>query len=112
MDPPDWNPSTYGKVLLYVNRDTGTPPFMSFSTEATSELPVVLKELSGRFSPIERRNSRIYVFEDEVWEVKGRFSQAVKDKTPLQWEMNNDGKLVLPLLAVGVFFFILSTFIT
>jgi hypothetical protein len=112
MDPPDWNPSTYGKVLLFVNHDPGTAPYMSFSTETTSELPVVLKELSGRFSPIERRNSRIYVFEDEVWEVKGRFSQAVKDKTPLEWEMNDDGKLVLNLLAVGVFFFILSTFIT
>ena len=85
---------------------------MSFTTEATSELPVVLKELSGRFSPIERRDSRIYVFEDEIWEVKGQFSQAVKDNAPLQWEMNDDGKLVLYLLAVGVFFFILSTFIT
>src|SRR6202050_2921169 len=80
---------------------------MSFSTETTSELPVVLKELSGRFSPIERRDSRIYVYEEETWEVKGRFSQAVKDKTPLQWEMNDGGKLVLNLLAVGVFFFIL-----
>jgi hypothetical protein len=52
------------------------------------------------------------VFEDDMWEVKGQFSQAVKNKTPLQWEMNDDGKLVLNLLAVGVFFFILSTFIT
>jgi hypothetical protein len=69
-------------------------------------------ELSGRFSPIEKRNSRIYVYEDGMWEVKGRFSQAVKDMTPLQWEMGDDGKLVLPLLTVGVFFFILSTFIT
>ena len=85
---------------------------MSFTTEATSELPVVLKELSGRFSPIERRDYHIYVFEDEIWEVKGRFSQAVKDNAPLQWEMNDDGKLVLYLLAGGVFFFILSTFIT
>jgi hypothetical protein len=112
MDPPDWNPPTLGKVLLFVNRDPGTAPYMSFSTETTSELPVVLKELSGRFSPIEKRNSRIYVFEDDTWEVKGRFSQAVKDKTPLQWEMNDEGKFILPLLAVGVFFFILSTFIT
>jgi len=112
MDPPDWNPPTLGKVLLFVNRDPGSAPYMSFSTETTSELPVVLKELSGRFSPIEKRNSRIYVFEDDTWEVKGRFSQAVKDKTPLQWEMNDEGKFILPLLAVGVFFFILSTFIT
>ena len=112
VDPADWNAPTHGKVLLFVNRETDTPPYMSFTTEATSELPVVLKELSGRFSPIERRDSRIYVFEDEMWEVKGRFSQAVKDNAPLQWEITDDGKLVLYLLAVGAFFFILSTFIT
>ena len=112
MDTADWNAPTYGKVLLFVDRETGSDPYMSFTTKATPELPVVLKELSGRFSPIERRNSRIYVFEDEMWEVKGRFSQAVKDNTPLQWEIKNDGKLVLYLLAVGVLFYILSTFIT
>src|ERR1700683_3423813 len=111
VDLADWNASTHGKVLLFVNWETGSPPYMSFITEATSELPVVLKELSGRFSPIERRDSRIYVFEDEIWEVKGRFSQAVKDNAPLQWEITDDGKLVLYLLAVGAFFFILSTFI-
>jgi hypothetical protein len=112
MDTADWNAPTYGKVLLFVDRETGSDPYMSFTTKATPELPVVLKELSGRFSPIERRNSRIYVFEDEMWEVKGQFSQAVKDNTPLQWEIKNDGKLVLYLLAVGVLFYILSTFIT
>lgn len=52
------------------------------------------------------------MFEDEMWEVKGRFSQAIKDNVPVQWEMNDEGKLVLYLLAVGVFFFTLSTFIT
>ena len=106
MDTADWNAPTYGKVLLFVDRETGSDPYMSFTTKATPELPVVLKELSGRFSPIERRNSWIYVFEDEMWVVKGRFSQAVKDNTPLQWEINDDGKLVLYLLAVGVFYFI------
>jgi len=55
--------------LAVVDRETGGPPYMSFTTKVTPELPVVLKELSGRFSPIERMNSRIYVFEDEMWEV-------------------------------------------
>jgi len=71
MDPPDWNTSTYGKVLLSVNRGPEASPYMSFSTETTSELLVVLKELSGRFSPIQRGDSQIYVFQDETWEVKG-----------------------------------------
>jgi hypothetical protein len=86
---------------------------MSFTTATTSKLPVVSKELSGRFSPIERRNSRIYVHEDDMWEVKGRFSQAMKDNAPLQWEETDDGKFFLNLLAVSVFKEkILSTFKT
>ena len=40
------------------------------------------------------------MFEDELWEVKGQFSQAMKDRTPLEWEMKDDGNLVLNLLAV------------
>jgi hypothetical protein len=107
MDSADQDAPTYGKVLVFVDRKSGSSPYMSFTTEATSELPVVLKEMSGRFSPIERRDSRIYVFEDEVWEVKGRFSQAIKDNAPLHWNMNDDGKLLLYLLAVGVFFYII-----
>ena len=71
VDLADWNAPTKGKVFLYVNRDTGSSPYISFTTEATSELPVVLKELSEKFSPIKRRDSHIYVFEDEMWEVKG-----------------------------------------
>ena len=104
MDLADWNASRYGKVLVYVNRETETAPYMSFTTKA-AELPVVLKELSGRFSPIEKRNCRIYVFEEKTWEVKGRFSQAVMDDSPLPWARNDDGQLVLCLLAVGIFFF-------
>jgi hypothetical protein len=46
------------------------------------------------------------VFEDEVWEVKGPFSLAIKDNAPLHWEMKDDGRLFLYLLAVGVFIYI------
>ena len=108
MDPTDWNAPTRGKVMLFANRESGSPPYMSFTTDVTSELPVVLKELSGRFSPIERRDSRVYVFENDMWEVKGRFSEALKDDAPLEWDVKDDGKLVLYLLAVGVFFMYFS----
>ena len=103
MHPVDWNGPTYGKVLLFTDRKKGSSPHMTFTTEASSELPVVLKEMSGKFSPIERKDSRIYVFEDEAWEVKGRFSRAMKDKAPLKWDMKDNGELILYLLAVGVF---------
>src|ERR1700683_3967047 len=112
MDPTDWNSPTCGKVLLFANWESGSPPYMSFTTDVTPELPVVLKELSGRFSPIERGDSQVCVFEDDMWEVKGRFSEALKDNAPLEWEVKDDGKLVLYLLAVGVFFNVFFTFIT
>jgi hypothetical protein len=94
----DEDAPTRGKVLLFVNWDPGAPPYMYFPMNITSELPVVLEELSGRFSPIEKRNCRIYVYEDEAWEVKGRFSQALKDEAPLPWTMTDGNQLVLHLL--------------
>jgi hypothetical protein len=108
---PDWNVPIQAKVYLYVNRVPGTAPYLSYATKPSSDLPVVLKQLSGRFSPIQKRNPRIYVFEDETWEVKGQFSTAMEDKTPVQWSMEDDGSLALRLLAVGVIL-ILSAFIT
>jgi hypothetical protein len=108
---PDWNVPIQAKVYLYVNCVPGTAPYLSYATKPSSDLPVVLKQLSGRFSPIQKRNPRIYVFEDETWEVKGRFSTAMEDKTPVQWSMEDDGSLALHLLAVGVIL-ILSAFIT
>ena len=106
-DPADWNRPTRGKVLLFVNRDPGVAPYMTFTTKVTSELPVVLQELSGRFSPIEKRDCWIYVYEDEAWEVKGRFSQALMDDSPAPWTTTetDDNQLVLNLLVVGIFFF-------
>src|ERR1700683_1471983 len=106
-DPADWNRPTCGKVLLFVNQDPGVAPYMTFTTKVTSELPVVLQELSGRFSPIEKRDCQIYVYEDEAWEVKGRVSQALMDDSPAPWTTTetDDNQLVLNLLVVGIFFF-------
>ena len=44
MDPLHWNPLTYGKVLLFVNCDPGTAPYMSFSTE-TSCLEGIVRDI-------------------------------------------------------------------
>ena len=111
MDPPGWDGPTHGKVMLYVDRELNSDPYMSFTSKVTSELPVVLKQLSGRFSPIQKRNSRIYVYQENAWEVKGRFCQAMEDDTLVQWNMDDDNRLSLHLLAVGVIL-ILSTFVT
>jgi len=66
-----------------------------------------LEQLSGRFSPIEKNNCWIYVYDDGAWEVKGRFSQALKDDSPVPWVMTetDNKQLVLNLLVVGILFF-------
>ena len=101
-DPNVWNAPTKGKVMIYAERELGSWPHMSFRTKTTSELPVILKELSGRFSPIQKMDSRIYVYEDNIWEVKGRFSQAVKDDSPVKWEVDTSGNLFLDIFVVSV----------
>ena len=47
-------------------------------------------------------NSRIYVREDDMWAVKGRFSQAPKDDDPVHWMASSDNKFTLSLLAVSI----------
>ena len=99
--PSDSNAPAKGKVLLFINHGDAQPYF-SFTTQTTVHLPGILHQLSGQFSPIQKRNSRIYVFEDETWEVKGRFNQAIKDESPAPWYMASDNTPILTLLAVSV----------
>ena len=47
-------------------------------------------------------NSHIYVHKDDMWAVKGRFSQALKDDDPVQWMASSDNKFTLSLLAVSI----------
>jgi hypothetical protein len=49
-------------------------------------------------------DNRIYVLEDGIWEVKGRFSKAIQDESPLGWEVSDDGIYSVSLLAVSVHF--------
>ena len=42
-----------GKVLLYTSHETDEPPFMTMRRDVTSNLPTILQDLSGRYSPIQ-----------------------------------------------------------
>jgi hypothetical protein len=46
-------------------------------------------------------DSRIYVFQNGAWDIKGQFSQAMQDNDPVQWDMLSEGKFSLLLLAVS-----------
>lgn len=99
----DDQPPVHGKVLLYTSRDMDARPIMSISSKTTSQLPSILQELSGRFSPIQKRDSRIYVMQDDMWDIRHQFSKAMEDKSPLEWDMSAEGKYTLSLLAVSVY---------
>jgi len=47
-------------------------------------------------------DSRIYVFQEGVWDIKGCYSQALQDEDPLEWECSDDGRFSLSLLAHGI----------
>jgi hypothetical protein len=45
-------------------------------------------------------NSHIFVQEEDMWNIRGRYSQAIKDDEPISWVANSDGKYTLSLLVV------------
>lgn len=45
-------------------------------------------------------DSHIFVEEEGLWSIKGKYSVAIKDNDPVHWVMGNDGKLRLTVLAV------------
>jgi len=44
-------------------------------------------------------NRRLYVWDDDVWAVKGRYETALNEDDPVAWEEQH-GKLVLRIAAV------------
>ena len=47
-------------------------------------------------------DGRIYVSEDKMWAAKGRYSQAILDEDPIEWDASPDGKYTLSVLAVSI----------
>jgi hypothetical protein len=49
-------------------------------------------------------NSRIFVYEDDLWNIKGCYSTAIKDEEPITWDFIN-GEYVLPISIVSCVLF-------
>ena len=45
-------------------------------------------------------NPQIYVHEEGIWETYGRYDAAIGDITPLMWEQQDTGQLVLSVVTV------------
>ena len=50
-------------------------------------------------------NQRIFVYEDDVWAVKGRFETALEDDEDAEWSFL-DGQDILRVLIVCILFII------
>jgi uncharacterized protein YjbI with pentapeptide repeats len=106
-----------GRVVVYDSRLAGAEPSFSLKQEVTPSLMQVLLRLGEKQSPIRSRyssfalsfflayaiaenNPHIFIREDGIWETYGRFDKAVDDITPLKWEQQDSGQLVLSLVTV------------
>ncbi|KAF8233142.1 hypothetical protein L208DRAFT_1218326, partial [Tricholoma matsutake] len=73
--------SVMGKVYLYdscVDPAT-TKPKSAFKLKVMTSLGVVLSKLAEKDSPVSAgQNSRIFVYEDDLWNIKGCYSTAMK----------------------------------
>jgi hypothetical protein len=52
-------------------------------------------------------NRRVYVWEDDLWAVKGRYQSAVEDDDTVVWD-TQDGKLVLRVAMVRYFHYMMG----
>ena len=50
------------------------------------------------------RNQRIFVYEDDLWAVKGWYTTAVENDDNADWKVLDD-QFCLKLLIVGVYFY-------
>jgi hypothetical protein len=55
-------------------------------------------------------NRRVYVWDDDVWAVKGRYETALMDDDPVAWD-EQGGRLVLRIAAVRHLYY-MSNFIS
>jgi len=86
------------KGRVYLQVDEESKPY-SMLHPVGSDLPSVLNGLSHLYSPIKRQNARICVQEEGAWELKGRFSHAVRLAERLPWTKDDKGTWTVTLQA-------------
>ena len=111
-----------GKVYLYDTRldPTESKPKSAFKLRVTTSLGTVLTKLAEKDSPVSSEllnllypihvlkiwlelNAWIFVYEDGLWNIKGRYSTAIDDEDPVEWSLIN-GDYVLPISIVSILY--------
>jgi hypothetical protein len=60
----------------------------------------ILCYLFLRLNAVLEYNPRIFILEEGTWETYGRFDAAIGDITPLKWEQQDTGQMVLSVVTV------------
>ncbi|KAG6904291.1 hypothetical protein DXG01_011149, partial [Tephrocybe rancida] len=97
---------TKGEVHLYTSHgdpqqtDPSKVKATMFVKHEMSSLTLgpVLNKLGSRFSPIKKSNSRIFTWEEDMWNIKGRFEDAIQDDDDVSWVKENN-KYIIRILA-------------
>jgi hypothetical protein len=105
-----------GRVHLFMSRDPTAKPYLTMKHHVTPNLEPILWQLGITYSPVKSmcsafmcddahlisaldRNQRIFVEEDGMWAVRGRFDDALKNTEVLDWNTDPAQRLLLRLLA-------------
>jgi hypothetical protein len=108
-----------GVVRLYsdlAQHPAQVRPTMTLKSSAAPTLAPILKKLARSYSPVQSKcqimllidlvnmlleqNFRIYIHEDDNWNIRGRFMDAVEDDEEVTWTPQN-GQLTLSICAEG-----------
>jgi hypothetical protein len=110
-----------GRVQVYtMHADPSiVKPDMELKHEVTPKLTKVLKVLARKYSPVRSmvssfsigrslslilldENQRVFLYENSVWNVKGRYETAMEDDDDALWTYH-DGEDILQILVVSIF---------
>lgn len=91
--------SVRGKFLFYTDRTKGAFPQMTIKQDVGNQLGPILTSLGRKYSPVRNTQGRIYVLEDEMWSLRGKFDEALRDPDPVEWNAAADGSLTLSIMS-------------
>lgn len=114
-----------GKIHIYTKHvdPTLTKPNMVLKHKVTPKLKPILKTLGRQYSPVRSKlfiflmdylimffvddNQRVFVHEDDMWTVKGRYEHALEDDDDVSWTYEN-GNDVLRFLLVSFSWYVFT----
>jgi len=97
-----------GTVHIYTTH--GDPellkPYMMLKHEVTNGIAPILKKLGSSYSPVKslffkflsplstlmlslEQNQRVFVYEDNIWSVRGRYEAAIEENEAVDWVVAN-----------------------